>query len=280
MAHVLWNKYRSEYNALFTQAPSPLDPRLNPHNPHASDFPATGKPGDPQWEAMADADKEIVNHIFANFGKAIQAYLRRCTSRNASFDRYVAGDRRAISASASRGLSLFTSKRLNCVSCHSGPLFSDSQFHNIGMSVDNQSSPHADPTELGRYTVIPLVTGDAPGTTGEFNVNSEYSDDVNTGFLNGVVQTNADKGKWRTKSLRQVAVTAPYMHTGQFARLRDVIEFYDRGGDPVGTFFGTKDARIRPLHLSEPEKQDLIAFLETLTGESLPTSLTTDTSKH
>ena len=81
---------------------------------------------------MANIDKDIINHIFANFGKAIQAYLRLCISRNASFDRYVAGDDDAISHPAQRGLMLFVSKRVNCVACHSGPLFSDSQSHNTG----------------------------------------------------------------------------------------------------------------------------------------------------
>lgn len=279
VAHVLWNKYRHEYNEIFADAPAPLDTRLNPHNPHASDFPATGKPGDPQWEAMTEADKDVINHIFANFGKAIQAYLRRCVSRNAPFDRYVAGDEGAISQAAKRGLMLFVSERTNCVACHAGPLFTDSQFHTTGMRVDTELSPHADPTELGRYAALQLVLFDNPGTTGEFNVNSEYSDDTHTGFLDGLAPTEADKGRWRTKALRQVGPTPPYMHTGQMPTLRDVIEFYNRGGDSAGSFIGTKDPLIHPLHLHEREKQDLIAFLFTLTGDPLPADLMEDTSK-
>ena len=153
---------------------------------------------------MADADKEIINHIFANFGKAIQAYLRLCISRNAPFDRYVAGKDDAISHSAQRGLMLFVSKRINCVACHSGPLFSDSQFHNTGMHVNRDLSPHADPTELGRFAGLQSVLSDQEGTTGEFNVNSEYSDNTGTGFLDGLAPVESDKGKWRTKELRQV----------------------------------------------------------------------------
>jgi cytochrome c peroxidase len=279
VAHVLWNKYRQEYNEIFSQAPAPLDPRLDPQNPHAPDFPLTGKPGDRQWEAMPDADKEIINHIFANFGKAIQAYLRRCVSRNAPFDRYVAGDNDAINHSAKRGLMLFVSKQVNCVACHSGPLFSDSQFHTTGMHVNTDLSPHADPTELGRFSALGLVLSDVEGTTGEFNVNSEYSDNQNTGFLTGLTPTESDKGKWRTKELRQVAVTPPYMHTGQMPTLMDAINFYDRGGDPPGSFIGTKSPLMHPVNLTLQEKYDLIAFLNTLTGDPLPASLTTDTSK-
>jgi cytochrome c peroxidase len=279
VAHVLWDKYREEYNEIFSHSPAPLDPRLNPLHPHASDLPPTGKPGDPQWAAMADADQEIINHVFANFGKAIQAYLRLCISRNAPFDRYVAGEDDAISRVAQRGLMLFVSKRINCVACHSGPLFSDSQFHNTGMHVNLDLSPHADPTELGRFAGLQSVLSNQEGTTGEFNVNSEYSDNTGTGFLDGLAPVQSDKGKWRTKELRQVGPTAPYMHTGQMPTLMDVIEFYDRGGDPPGSFIGTKSSLMHKLRLSPQEKQDLVAFLHTLTGEPLPTQLTKDTSK-
>lgn len=86
------------------------------------------------------------------------------------------------------------------------------------------------------------------------------------------------RAKQPTKSLRQVAVTPPYMHTGQMPTLMDVINFYDRGGDEVGDFLGVKDENIRPLNLSEQEKLDLIEFLKTLTGEPLPPSLMQDTS--
>src|SRR6267142_3196649 len=76
-------------------------------------------------------------------------------------------------------------------------------------------------------------------------------------------------GLWRTKSLRQIAETAPYFRDGQAATLDDVIEFYDRGGDPEGTFLGGPK-EIKPLHLSAEEKNQLKAFLKTLTGEPVP----------
>src|ERR1700736_5906296 len=230
VAHVLWEKYREEYNEIFSSSPAPLDPPLDPLPPHPppppppANLPPTGKPGDPQWNAMANGDKDIVNHIFANFGKAIQAYLRRCVSRNAPFDRYVAGEDDATSHSAQRGLMLFVSKRINCVACHNGPLFSDSQFHNTGMHVNKDLSPHADPTELGRFAGLQSVLSNQEGTTGEFNVNSEYSDNITTGFLDGLAPVASDQGKWRTKELRQVGPRAPYRHTGQMPTLMAVFE--------------------------------------------------------
>jgi len=290
VAHVIWDKYRAEYDAVFhshrnhaRSGHTPnhldaLDARLDPRNPHAAELPATGKPGDKQWEAMPERDKEIVNHIFANFGKAVQAYLRKCVSRNAPFDRYVAGDHTAINTAAVRGLRLFISPRTNCVQCHLGPMFTDSRFHTIGMHVDTTLSPHADASELGRYSALQQVLSHDPGTTGQFNVDSIYSDNMSTGILSRLAATEADKGKWRTKSLRLVAVTPPYMHTGQMPTLRDVIDFYNHGGDAEGTFIGSKDLLIHPLHLTSQEKQDLIAFLETLTGDPLPDELMRDTS--
>jgi cytochrome c peroxidase len=107
------------------------------------------------------------------------------------------------------------------------------------MHVNLDLSPHADPTELGRFAGLEAVLSDKEGTTGEFNVNSGYSDNASTGFLDGLAPVESDKGEWRTKKLRQVGPTAPYMHTGQMPTLMDVIEFYDRGGDPPGSI-GTK----------------------------------------
>src|SRR5690606_35990104 len=95
IAHTVFAKYRAEYDALF---PTPLDPALDPQAPDARRFPPAGKPKAPgapdgPWEKMAAADREIVNRIFANVGKAIAAYMRRLVARDAPFDRYVAGDR-------------------------------------------------------------------------------------------------------------------------------------------------------------------------------------------
>ena len=80
---------------------------------------------------------------------------------------------------------------------------------------------------------------------------------------------------WRTKGLRQVAETAPYFRDGQAATLDDVIEFYDRGGDPTGTFLGGPK-EIQPLHLSAEEKRRLKEFLKTLTGDPVPAQFVRD----
>lgn len=127
-----------------------------------------------------------------NVAKAIATFLRTIAPGPSPLDRFLKGDRSALSPPARRGLKLFQGKG-KCALCHNGPNLTDDGFHNIGV-------PSADPfkDDVGRYKVIALP---------------------------------ALKGAFKTPSLRMVALTAPYMHNGVFATLDEVIEFYDRGGD-------------------------------------------------
>jgi cytochrome c peroxidase len=109
----------------------------------------------------------------------------------------------------------------------------------------------------------------------EFNSKSRWSDDPNTDRLGDVKKDEALIGHWRTKGLRQIAETAPYMHTGQFATLEDVIDFYDKAGHSEG-LIGVKDDVLQPLNLSEVEKADLVEFLRSLTGTQVAPELLRD----
>jgi cytochrome c peroxidase len=160
--------------------------------------------------------------------RAIAAFERTVLSGPSPFDRYMEGDKTAIPASAIRGLRVFNGKA-RCRTCHTGPMFSDQSFHNIGVGMDR---PQPD---VGREA----VTNDPK-----------------------------DRGKFKTPSLRNVALTWPYMHDGSERTLTDVVEFYDRGGLPNPTL----DIFISPLDLSAGEKQDLVAFMESLTGTMPPVS--------
>lgn len=274
LVHVIWDKYRAEYDALFDPD---LDPALDPKHPDAARFPAEGKPGQPAWDDMAPADQDIVLQVMVNFGKAIDAHLRRLVSKNAPFDRYVAGETDAIGSAAKRGLKLFVGKA-GCVQCHDGPHFSDNEFHVNGLKKSGSHVAFADPD--GRSLWIKRMR-ELP-----WNSMSKWSDDREEGqrrlaeLLDGTLEQEIAEwnGAWRTKALRQAAKTAPYMHTGQIGTLREVVEFYNRGGDDDG-FVGTKSELIVPLNLSEQEIDDLVAFLGTLTGDPVPQALRTDTSK-
>jgi cytochrome c peroxidase len=272
VVHMLWDKYRTEYDAIF---PVPLDPALDPAAPDASRFPPAGKPkaaaADPDgpWEAMAPGDRDIVNAIYVNYGKAIQAYQRLLVSRDAPFDRYVAGDNAAMADPAKRGLKLFLGKA-GCVSCHSGPHFADDDFHALGVL---QTGPNVPAADLGRYTDV------APLLASAFNTDGNFSDDTATGKLAGLAQTDSQRGQFRTKSLRGVALSGPYMHSGQHATLEEVIAFYNDGGGDAGDAGAMKDPLMKPLDLTAAEQADLIEFMKTLTGDAIPAALVTDTSK-
>jgi cytochrome c peroxidase len=263
LAHVIFEHYHDDYNNAFPDWP--LNSGLADYNR----FPATGSPytDTANWNSLSPADKEIVNRVLVNYGKAIEAYLRKLVSRNAPFDRYVADDADAISDKAKQGLKLFIGKA-HCIQCHNTPLFSDDDFHVIGLRIDTTLSPHADPTETGRTSNQALICNPAIAD-GDFSVTGHFSDDPNTKRDGNFCSQSIPVGLWRTKGLRQISGTAPYFRDGQAATLDDVINFYDRGGDSDGTFLGGPK-EIQPLHLSTEEKERLKEFLQTLTGDHVP----------
>ena len=268
-AHVVYAHYRAEYDALF---PIPLDPALDPAATDAARFPPNGKPkanamaADGPWEMMAAADRDIINRIMSNCGKSMAAYERKLVSRNAPFDQYVAGDKSAISVAAKRGAKLFIGKAA-CNGCHIDETFTDQEFHNTGIMQT------IDPLDDGRFFDLPRAL------TNTFNGAGMYSDDPAAGMakLAGLTVTDEMKGQFRTKSLRHLTKTAPYFHNGSMATLEDVVRFYNAGGAESG-FPGTKDPLLVPLNLSESEITDLVAFLETLTGEPVPEQYTVNTA--
>jgi cytochrome c peroxidase len=262
--HVIYTYYRDHYNRVFDE---PLPAALDPNAPDAGRFPASGKPGDSTWENMTAPDQEIVYKIMANCGKSLEAYERLLVSRDAPFDRYVAGDFDALSASAKRGLKLFIGKA-GCDSCHKGETFTDQDFHNTGV-VQN------DPLDFdnGRYLDVSRL--DNP-----WNGAGSYSDDPDAGTekLRDIVKNESMIGQFRTKSLRHVAETGPYFHNGSAKSLTDVVRFYNEGGGPAETFPGVKDERLVRLNLTEGEIADIVEFLKSLTGLPVSADLTRNTA--
>jgi cytochrome c peroxidase len=267
--------YKAEYEAIF----GALEPELA----NTTRFPADGKPKpaptptnptppDGPWEtAMTDPDRLIVNTILANYGKTIAAYMRLLVSRDALFDSWIGSNaaNTAIDPAAARGARLFVGKA-HCISCHSGPHLSDDKFHNLGVPQQGDRVPA---TDDGRFAnAIQLIAS-------PFNVNGAFSDDTNTGRLAGLTNPMPaeTKGAFRTPGLRGIALTAPYMHSGQIPTLEDVVDFYNRGGGtpPAGQ---TKDSQMQTLGLTAGEQADLVAFLKTLTGAAVPPALLVDST--
>ena len=158
-----------------------------------------------------------------NVAHAIAAFERTLVTPGSRFDRYALGDKTALTDQEKRGLVVFFGKG-SCSECHKGPNFTDNKYHNLGAKPGPAS-----PEDLGRFAIT---------------------------------HNPEDRGAFKTPSLRNVALTAPYMHDGSVATLEDVVEFYDRGGDGAPN----QSKLIFKLNLTAQEKQDLVAFLKTLTG--------------
>lgn len=251
------------YTAVFGPLPDLSDPDRFPPSARPS-----GDPDDPDqqaWQAMAEADQHLVNQVHANLGKAIAAFERLLVSGEAPLDRYVAAVRAgdaeaagaALSDSAERGLSLFVGDA-HCHLCHSGPLLSDLEFHSLNL----RWLPGMDEADLGRYDGISLLRAD------EFNGAGPYSDDPAHGAdrIDPLIMGSEQVEAFKTPPLRNVALSAPYMHGGHFADLGEVVAFYNLL-DQEGLGSGHRDEILVPLELTEEEQADLVAFLtEALTG--------------
>lgn len=162
-------------------------------------------------------------------GKALASFERTVVSTESPFDRWRKGDGQAISASAQRGFELFNGKA-QCALCHQGFNFTDNGFHNIGVKSLTGTE------DEGRFAhrKLPIL-----------------------------------KGAFKTPTLRDVALTAPYMHNGMYQTLDEVVEHYDRGGDNKVNL----SPNIKPLGLSADEKRDLVAFMKSLTGKPMVIAL-------
>jgi cytochrome c peroxidase len=136
-----------------------------------------------------------------------------------------------------------------------------------------QTGPNVPAQDQGRFTAIPGLS------TNAFSGASQFSDSPSDGQakLNGLTQKQSDIAAFRTAGLRNIAQTAPYMHTGGFATLSAVVEFYNQGGE-TSSPPGTKDPLVVPLGLTATEKSDLVSFLQALTGDPIPDTLRQDTS--
>ena len=182
--------------------------------------------------------------------QAIGAFQRTVVSdpRQVPFDRHLAGDPAALSEAARRGLALFNTKA-GCLRCHHGALASDQGFHATGVPPTRPSGNTALLQITHRWQNYQRGVTQALYDSGSADLGLYY-----------VTRRADDIGKFRTPSLRELRDSAPYMHNGAFASLREVVDFYDRGAGAAPNQPGW----LRPLGLSEAEKQDLLAFLDAL----------------
>ena len=192
-------------------------------------------------------------------GMALASYQRTLNAANSPFDLwYYGNDEDAVSEQVKRGFKVFAGKG-SCSVCHlvqeGFALFSDDQLHNTGVGFEDSMGVEPETTRVqlapGVYTEL--------DTSVIRSVSRPRENDLG---LYEVTENPNDRWKYRTPSLRNVALTAPYMHNGSLLTLRDVIEFYNQGGIPNELL----SPLIRPLNLTDTEIDDLAAFLKSLTG--------------
>ncbi len=203
--------------------------------------------------------------LIGNAWRAIAAFERTLVQRDTPLDKYLQGDQDALTEQQIRGMALFNGKA-GCIQCHNGPLASDQRYYNIGVPYATRWEEDGLAQITFRYEYY------AKGTT----ENTYRSSKADAG-LYFRTKNEWDKGKFRTPSLRYTMYTAPYMHNGAFYTLEEVVDFYNRGGfaeDEDENLITTdwpenKSKLIKPLGLTETEKEDLIAFLEAFSGEEI-----------
>lgn len=197
-------------------------------------------------------------------GAAIATYERALVSADSPFDRWYFGkDATAVDDAVKRGFAIFTGKG-GCSSCHllgeDAAVFTDNGFHNTGVGWQAAMAPGATHRRVqlapGVYQMVSteLIAGVSAGTEGDVG-------------LYEITQDPADRWRYKTPGLRNVALTGPYMHDGSLQTLAAVIEFYDGGGFANAG----QDPRIRPLALTAAERDALLAFLQALTGDNVET---------
>jgi cytochrome c peroxidase len=182
--------------------------------------------------------------------RAIAAYQRTLVTdpKKVPLDRWLAGDKQALSAAQQRGMALFNGKA-GCIQCHNGALVSDQRFYKLGVPEhpDYQSDPMLQITH--RWEQYQKGLSEATYRSADTDLGLYYR-----------TKNPKDKGKFRTPSLRELKVSGPYMHNGVFATLPEVVAFYNAGGGAATD----KSPLLKPLGLNDAERADLVAFLEAM----------------
>ena len=256
-----------------------------------------------RWDLIDESMRQRINLHFSNIGKMIMAYEQKLIPEQSRFDQFVAllkmqSDLKALKSVYSfdevMGLRLFMGKA-NCAGCHNGPLFTNYEFHNIGVPEYDQKS-----VDLGRFVGAKSLALDEFNCTSEYSLTSHHHITLNHSeepFEEGISEPqgnaqNGDAGEnlktcpeiaylkttgkeligaFKTPSLRNIELTAPYMQSGQIGTLLNVVKHYNK---PKPPFFDPVQHPekphfdIFPLGLTEQEEHHLVSFLKTLTDIS------------
>jgi cytochrome c peroxidase len=228
ISHVIADNqiYRDLYAAAFGETPDLSDMKR---------FPSSGKPGAPEFDDMSAADQDVVNRMFANVGKSLEAYMRKVATGRSALDLYLLGDNTALDSSAREGLATFVSAR--CIDCHNGPTLSDGKYYDMHVPALEGSEP-----DHGRAAGLAILKNSI------FNAHGPYFDAGDEPIPALPKARSEDEGAFRTPSLRDIAKTAPYGHNGYYPTLQDLL------------------ANHGPTKLTEAQTSSIIVFLLQMTG--------------
>lgn len=253
--YLVMENYGDEYEALFGLPPLFERETCSPIAMPSSENPEAQA----AWDMISESKQIEINMVYANIGKAIEAYVRQILPGSSRFDKYIeaiinkkGGYADLMNAREVGGLRIFIGKA-NCINCHNGPLFSNFGFHNVGtQDAENLGS------DKGRAGAIGVVQEDVFNCLGPYS-DADKRDCSELRFMD--TRSENYEGAFKTPSLRNVANRPPYMHVGQFADLFGVLSHYNSAASKhrVGSelFHGV---------LSPKELEQLEAFLHTLSG--------------
>lgn len=190
--------------------------------------------------------------------KAIAAFERTIYQVDTPFDKYMRGDKAALSEEAKKGRELFQGKA-GCIQCHNGALFTDEKYYNLGVPENTEFDENPQLQITFRFQQYGKGVSEDIYRTNKIDLGLYYR-----------MKRKEDMGKFRTPTLRYTLYTPPYMHNGAFYTLEEVVDFYNQGGgeDQVEKLYGfsTKTKKLQPLNLTDEEKAALVAFLNSLSG--------------
>lgn len=238
VAHLVQALYADRYGKAFGPVPDVSDPAR---------FPARGRPGSPEWERMAPADRDLVDRIVANVGKALDAYQRKATLGPSRVDRFLAGEREILTGVEIRGAAV--AAHAGCFNCHAGPMMTDEKFHNLGLGRDE-----------GRSAAFAVLAASPFTAKGPHWDGPRPNDDASA-------PGPQDVGAFLTPTLRNVGRTAPYGHDGSLPTLDDALDLHLRPGPAA---LGQRDPVLPLDPLNAADREALLAFLRALDGTNPP----------
>lgn len=213
------------------------------------------------------------------FGIAVQLYEATLVSDQTPYDRFAAGDTNALTDAQKRGLAVFLSQaRGRCINCHAGAELTNASVTSVSAARFRRREGNLIDMGFNNIGVRPTTEDVALGGNDPFGrplsearlaVNGQFTDPTNTQPPPSPTDVLGVDGAFKVPGLRNIELTAPYFHNGGAATLRQVVDFYSRGGDfvPIHSLNGQEISPLRTPIFTEQEKQDLVAFLLGLTDE-------------